>query len=267
MKDLTNRNIIHRKSNGFEYIQFRKLLEYPEIKHLFTLKPLDFGTHATYESKKNLACFAESFVKKELEIDFLCRSIQTHKDVVRYVSLENQGIFNEELNDVDGLITDVSNMGLLQTYADCTPLLFYDPVRKIIANTHSGWKGTYQRIGYKTVEKLKDKFGCDPKDIICCIGPHIRKCSFEVDKDVADMFYDEFSDMSDINELITYDQIKNKYFIDTAAININLMLKAGLMIENIIDSGICTVCNSDICQSFRADKAESGRAAAVIALA
>ena len=69
------------------------------------------------------------------------------------------------------------------------------PVKKAIANTHSGWKGTIQRIAVKTVEKMIKEFECNPKDIICCICPSIRKCHFEVEKDVKDMFENEFKDL------------------------------------------------------------------------
>ena len=72
-------------------------------------------------------------------------------------------------------------------FADCTPLLFYDPIKNVIANTHSGWKGTLQTIGVKTVEKMMSEYECKAKDIICCIGPHIRKCHFEVDADVKEL--------------------------------------------------------------------------------
>ena len=73
------------------------------------------------------------------------------------------------LKDVDGLITDKTNITLVTTNADCILFSFYDPVKKVIANVHSGWKGTLQRISVETVKKMKEDYGCEPKDIICCI--------------------------------------------------------------------------------------------------
>ena len=90
------------------------------------------------------------------------------------------------------MITNKKNIILTTTNADCILLLFFDPVKKVIANTHSGWKGTLQEISVKTVNKMKEEYGCDPKDIIVCICPSIRKCHFEVDKDVYEMFYNQF---------------------------------------------------------------------------
>ena len=121
-------------------------------------------------------------------------------------------------------------------------------------------------IGVRTVEKMQKEFDCKLEDIICCIGPHIRKCHFEVDKDVRDLFYNKFKDLSGIEEIISYDKEKNKYYIDTARINKQTLLNIGLKQENIIDSNICTVCNSDTCHSYRAEKDESGRAVTIIYL-
>ena len=172
----------------------------------------------------------------------------------------------KKFDNVDGFVTDKKNKVLMLGFADCTPLLFYDPTKKVIANTHSGWKGTLQTIGLRTVEKMQKEYDCKPEDIICCIGPHIRKCHFEVDKNVRDLFYNKFKDLKGIEEIIGHNEENNKYYIDTARINKQTLLNAGLKEENIIDSNICTVCHSDICHSFRAEKELSGRAVTMIEL-
>ena len=101
----------------------------------------------------------------------------------------------EEYSRTDGIITQKENLVLSTTNADCILLLFFDPVTKTIANIHSGWKGTLQRISIKTVQKMVKECECKPEDIICCICPSIRKCHFEVDKDVKDLFEEEFKDV------------------------------------------------------------------------
>jgi len=268
MKDLSNENIIHIKKDGLEYIQFKKLLEYENINHCFTLKPLDFASNDTYESKKvnvkeNYKRLSEEF---NFNVENICRPKQTHTDRAEKINDEDEGIYIKKFDNVDGLVTDKSNKVLMLGFADCTPLLFYDPIKKVIANTHSGWKGTLQSIGVRTVEKMQKEYGCNPKDVICCIGPHIRKCHFEVDEDVKDLFYNEFKNLEQIEEIITYNEKNYKYYIDTAKINKQILLNMGLKEENIIDSDICTVCNSDICHSFRAEKELAGRAVAIIYL-
>ena len=101
----------------------------------------------------------------------------------------SESSFNlKEYFSTDGLITNKKDLILSTTNADCILLLFFDPVKKVIANTHSGWKGTLKRISVKTVKKMKEEYGCNASDIICCICPSIRKCHFEVEKDVKDLF-------------------------------------------------------------------------------
>ena len=268
MKDLSNENVIHVKKDSLEYIQFRKLVQYKNVEHCFTLKPLDFASNSTYLEKKKEVEANFKILAKEygFNIKDICRPKQTHTDKVEIIEEGDEGIYLEKFDNVDGFVTDRKKKVLMLGFADCTPLLFYDPIKNVIANTHSGWKGTLQSIGAKTVKKMILEYDCKPEDIICCIGPHIRKCHFEVDKDVRDLFYNKFKDLKCIDEVIEYNKKNNKYYIDTSTINKQTLLNAGLKEENIIDSNICTVCNSDICHSFRAEKDLSGRAVTIIYL-
>ena len=266
MKDLSNENIIHIKKEGIEYIQFKKLLEYKNIIHCFTLKPMDFASNDTYEEKKESVSNNFEILSKELNFDInnIYRPRQTHTNVVDIVEDGYEGIFNDRYNNVDGLTTNKKNKVLILGFADCTPLFFYDPVKNVIANTHSGWKGTLQEISVRTIEKMQQEYKCKPENIICCIGPHIRKCHFEVEKDIKDTFFEKFKHLKNINDIITFDDKKQKYFIDTLEINKQILIKIGLKEENIIDSKICTVCHSNICHSYRAEKDTSGRAISII---
>lgn len=268
MHDLSNKDIIHIKKDGLQYIQFKRLLEYKNIEHCFTLKPLDLASNATYEEKRleleeNLSVLSKEF---GFNIENICRPKQTHTDRVEKVEDGDEGIYIQKFDDVDGFVTNKKNKVLMLSFADCTPLLFYDPVKNVIGNTHSGWKGTLQTIGVRTVEKMISEYDCKVEDIICCIGPHIRKCHFEVDKDVRDLFYNKFKDLEGIEDIISYNEEKNKYYIDTAEINKQILLNIGLKEENITDSNICTVCNSDVCHSYRTEKELSGRAVTIIYL-
>ncbi len=111
------------------------------------------------------------------------------------------------------------------------------------------------------------EYQCKPQNILCFIGPCIRKCHFEVSKDVADLFKKEFSYLKDIEEIITATNPKEqKYTIDTCKINQNMMIEIGLLKENIIDSGICTVCNSEYMHSYRAHKEFAGRNTAILGM-
>ncbi len=152
---------------------------------------------------------------------------------------------------------------LFLTYADCTCLYFYDPIKNVIGNIHSGWRGTYQEIARMAVRKLKEEYGSNPKDIICAISPHIRQCCFEVDEDVKDMFYEKFKNTGKIDSIIIKKE-NNKYCIDTSLINKIILKEEGVKLGNIIDSEICTKCNQEKTHSFRAEKELSGRNAGFI---
>lgn len=269
MKDLSNETVIQVKKNELEYIQFKKLLDYPNVKHCFTLKPLDFGMFRNYQEKReeieqNLKTLGEEFGFTTKEV---CRPKQTHTDRVERINQSDEGIYIPKFDDIDGFVTDQKNKVLMVSFADCTPLLFYDPTKNIIGNTHSGWKGTLQKIGVRTVEKMQKEYGCEPKDMICCIGPHIRKCHFEVDEDVKDSFLEQFSYLENIKEcIIKSKNQKNKYYIDTAEINKQILMKVGLQKKNIIDSNICTVCECEVCHSYRIEKELSGRSVSIMEL-
>ena len=131
---------------------------------------------------------------------------------------------------------------------------------------HSGWRGTLQRISVEAVRKMQADYGCKAEDIICCICPSIRKCHFLVHKDVQEPFYNEFKDLKEIDEIIVPVPGENRWSIDTVKINEVILRQVGMQQENIIDCGICSVCNSDLIHSFRVEKEGYGLETAVIEL-
>ena len=266
MKDLSNENVIHVKKDGVEYLQFRKLLQYEDkISHAFTLKDLTFGDNSNFYKIKDIALENYEKILKELNLDVknLVRPFQTHTNFVKNVTNE-KGIFIQELKDIDGLLTDKKDEVLSLTFADCTPIYLYDRKKNVIGNIHSGWKGTLNKIGKVAVEKMIKDYGSNPEDIICSIGPTIRKCHFEVEKDVQTLFENEFKDFK-LDEIIER-KSENKWLIDTVKINEEILQKAGLKKENIIDCGICSVCNSDLIHSYRVEKEKYGLSTAIIGL-
>ena len=275
--DLSNKNIIHIKKDGIEYIQFRKLLEYKEIiKHAYSIG-LDKNFRTAKANKQKLD--KDTYELAINDYKKLCDAIgsnyknivktnQDHTDEVKTVTqkinLDEPDINIEQYSKTDGLITNKKNLVLATTNADCILLLFFDPIKKVIANTHSGWKGTLQRISIKTVQKMQKEYNCNPQDIICCITPSIRKCHFEVEKEVKDKFEKEFEDIETIGNLIIETVPNKKWNIDTIEINKILLQKQGLKQENIIDSEICSVCKCDKIHSFRVKKEGYGLNTAII---
>ncbi len=271
MIDLSNNNVIHKKGKEVEYLQFKRLLEYPELVHAYTLKinKFDIAGNDTIAEKKESVISNYIKLANELEFDYnhIIRPYQTHTDIVKSVTndVNSISIFPVEYENVDGLITNKSEIAFSLSYADCIPLFFYDPIKKVIGNIHSGWKGTFNKIGAKAVSKMAQEYDCNPKNIICCIGPSIRKCHFEVGNDVYKMFYEKFLYTGEIDKIIhKKEDIKDKYYIDTVLINKIILKELGLKEENIIDSEICTVCNAKLMHSYRAMGKNSGRNTGVI---
>lgn len=277
--DLSNENIIHVNKNGVQYIQFRKLLEYSDIiRHAYSL-----GTDVNFRTAK---VNKQQLSRNEYELAInsyknLCDSIgsnyintvktnQKHTDTIKVANKkikEDEPDFNlTEYNETDGIVTNKKNLILSTTNADCILLLFFDPIKKVIANVHSGWRGTLQRISTKAIEKMEKEYNCNPKDIICCICPSIRKCHFEVEKEVKDMFEKEFKGIIEKNDIITETISSKKWTIDTVLINQIILEEKGLKKENIIDSKICSVCNSNLVHSYRVEKEGYGLETAIIEL-
>lgn len=265
---IVNEEIVIIQDEKTKILQFKELLKYKnKITHAFTLKPLDLASNATYHQK-------EEQVKNNYEKIFkllnqnsknIIRPYQTHTNNVKEVK-EECGIFNEKFIDVDALITKEKEKILSLVFADCTPIYLYDKQKNAIGIIHSGWQGTVKTIAKKTVQFMKEKYKSNPKDIICVIGPTIRQCHFEVKKDVRDIFYNTFSYMKDIDKIISYKKETNTYFIDTVQINKNQLLEEGLAETNIIDSKICSFCNSNIIYSYRKEGEKAGRNTAIIGL-
>ena len=201
----------------------------------------------------------------KLDAKNIYRPRQTHTDTIKKVENQRAGIYTDDFQNVDGLITNKKDKILSLSFADCTALYFYDPVKNVIGNIHSGWQGTYKEIGRKAVRRLKEEYNCNPEDLICAIGPHIKKCCFEVDEDVKDMFYEKFKYLKEIDKIITKSK-KSKYYIDTGLINKIILREEGIKEENIINSDICTKCNSEKLHSYRAEKQNSGRNTSLIAI-
>ena len=268
-KNLSNENVIQVNDGKIRYLQFRRLLEYSDkLQHCYSLRPLDFGKNKDYPDKMDKIHKEYEIICKSLKLDDkkIFRPKQMHTNIVIKVDNQTPGIFTEELSSVDGLVTDKKDKILSLSFADCISLFFYDPVKNVIGDVHSGWKGTYQEIAKEAIELLKKEYGSNPKDLICCIGPSIKKCCFEVSQDVRDMFYEKFKNTGRIDEIISSSNIPGKYYIDTVLINRILLENEGLIPENIVESGICTKCKSMYVHSYRAEGKEFGINTAIISL-
>ncbi len=187
---------------------------------------------------------------------------QTHTDVVQRVGAADRGdgLLREVEPERDGLITNEPGVVLTIFSADCTPILFFDPVKRAVGAAHAGWRGTALGIAKKTIEAMVREFGCCPADIRAAIGPCIGKCCFETDGDVPAAMTEALG-----KEAEPFLAPKGqKYYVDLKGLNALWLKKAG--VEQIQVSCDCTVCESRRFWSHRVTKGDRGSLAAVIFL-
>lgn len=192
-------------------------------------------------------------------------SAQTHTTNIYNATAADRGrgITRERgYTDVDGLITDEPNVVLCTHYADCVPLFFADPVRRVVATSHGGWRGTVGGIAQATVERMTSDYGCRAQDIIAGIGPSIGRCCFEVDTPV----FEAFSQLSLFDDTCFTADGGDKYHIDLWEVNRRFMLAAGVRADNITVTDVCTRCHPDVLWSHRYTGGQRGSLAAFIAL-
>ena len=225
----------------------------------------------SFDRGDDRAAVAENFRRMGEALGVRCEDMvlsqQTHTTNIRIVTDEDRGkgITRErDYTDIDGLITNVPGICLVTTYADCVPLYFLDPVKKVIALSHSGWRGTVGKIGKKTVELMHVKFGSDPADILAAVGPSVCQDCYEVSTDVIDRFREVF-DRSAWDELF-YEKPDGKYQLDLWKANEKIFLEAGIRKEHIAVTNVCTHCNSGILYSHRAMGDKRGNLCAFLAL-
>jgi purine-nucleoside/S-methyl-5'-thioadenosine phosphorylase / adenosine deaminase len=184
-----------------------------------------------------------------LGMDSVALQKQIHSSIVTYV--DRPGVCSES----DAMITDKVGLGLAISTADCTPIFIFDKKNKIIAGVHSGWRGTEKKILLKTLDKLKEEFNSSPEDLIAYLGPSISQENYEVGGEVAEKFDEKYLKPA-----------KEKFLLDVAHVNYDILINFGLKSENIQASGLCNYKMKNLLHSYRRDGKNSGRALGVIAL-
>lgn len=165
------------------------------------------------------------------------------------------------LSPADALITNTPNLYLLACFADCVPLLFYDPVQRAVGVAHAGWQGTVKQIAAATVSKMQQAFGTDPANLRVVVGPSAGACCYNVWPHVAGTIRAAFPDDPEV--LMPRD---DETMCDLWAANTATLVRSGVPRENIEVSGLCTICHADRFFSHRAGNGETGRFATIIGM-
>lgn len=266
---------INRKGDLL-YLTFPAFSACPGVRHAFTTR---FGGASTGEFSSMNMSFTRGDARENVlkNYETICRAIgvdehklvlshQTHTKNLRAVTADDagKGIFRKrDYEDVDGLMTDVPGLCLVTQYADCTPLFFCDPVKRVVALSHSGWRGTVLQIGKETVITMGQRYGCRPENILAGIGPSIGPCCYEVDDPVVRAF----SQSPGLSLCAIFREKENgKYWCNLWEANRQILLSAGILPEHLSCADLCTNCHPDWFFSHRFTGGKRGNLAALIAL-
>ena len=266
-----------KEKNHVPYIQFKNLSATGIVKHGFSTRKGGVSTGIFSSMNLNfkrgddpdavLENYRRMAAALNMRVEDMVLSDQTHTTNVRVITEEDRGkgiLRPQDYSDVDGMITNVPGIVLVTSYADCVPLYFVDPVRKAIGLCHSGWKGRVGHIGQKTVWKMHEVYGSEPKDIVAAIGPSICQSCYEVSDDVAEAFRANFT--ADEAADILLDKGNGKYQLDLWKANWYVLTDADILPEHLSVTDLCTACHPDLLWSHRKTNGQRGGLSAFLSL-
>ena len=249
-------------------ITYQLLNKYNEIAHFCTSRQggVSVGNYASWNLSAFTGDIPESIAenskilcdKLHINSNQLIIPFQTHGTEIRKIDEAFFQLNSTEkadyLNGVDALITALPRVCIGITTADCVPLLFFDPVLKIVAAAHAGWRGTCAGIAEKTVKSMVENYHSKASDILVVVGPSISVHVYEVGNDVVVNFEKEGFCVEEIIE-----SHNDAIFLDLWKANQQSLEKAGILASNIEISGICTFTEHERFFSARRLGIKSGR--------
>ncbi|MCX6994850.1 MAG: peptidoglycan editing factor PgeF [Chlamydiae bacterium] len=225
------------KEGSLRWLSF-ELLDDAGLINAVILKPFNMAIEKAYD----LAEIRQNFeiVKQQFNLEKIYYASQIHTDTIFSVDK------NSPILECDALMTQEKGLGLLMMHADCQIACFYDPVKKVVATAHAGWRGNIKRLYTKTISRMKEKFQSHPCDILVAISPSLGPqfsefCSW------AKEWPPEF-----------WHHIKEPFHIDLWEIAQEELLSAGILSHHLQIARICTYENKDDFFSFRRKVHEQG---------
>ena len=253
-----------RYHNGLAYYQFSHLSRYTHIWHgIFTRQDgFSKGAFSSLNTSYSVGDSAQDVDQNRTAIAACVGGV----DFVFPRQVHGDGVvaFTEETrNDstptgslpivADALVSDIPQQYLAIQVADCQSVLLYDPVKKVVANIHSGWRGSIQNIAGQTLRKMRRTFGSSPRNIMAGIGPSLGPCCAEFihyRREIPEVFW---SYKCDTNHF------------DFWSLTRDQLAREGVLSENIASSHLCTKCHPDWFFSYRGE-GRTGRFTSVIGI-
>jgi YfiH family protein len=270
-------DMIFRTNHGIPFLSFRPLEDSGLVHHGFSVREggVSTGPYASMnlsftmgDSKENVL---ENYNRMALALDVeraqMTSVWQAHTNHIKVIEATDigKGITRpKEPEEIDGMVTNMKGVTLVTLHADCLPLYFLDPVNQAIGLTHSGWRGTAQAIGIKTLEAMGKAFGSRREDLLVCIGPGIGRTAFEVGPEVVEAFVELLGEKRAGDVLMPL-QLGTS-MLDLTLANEMLFLEAGIRRECLFTADLCTFSRPDLFFSHRRDGNVRGSMAAFLSL-
>jgi YfiH family protein len=217
--------------------------QYPDLLSGFTL-PFYGNQALTRKSRTNNRTTKENryFLADKLKVDIknFFYPHQIHSDIIIRVDKNKKGLGAYSLNNAikgDACITNEKDILLMVSWADCIPILLYDPISNWIAAVHSGWRGTVSNIIGKTINTLKEN-NADPEKILAAIGPGIRNCCYKVGNEFQEHFKE-----TGLSKFLK--EKKEGLYFDLAGSVYKQLIDSGIKKTNIDFYGNCNSCSKD----------------------
>lgn len=271
-----NQNVLEEKVvNGVPLLTYPLLERTNVVKHGFStrLGGVSTGDCATMNISTTRGDAPEAVEENKrrlagalgVKVEDFTFTYQTHTTNVAVVREEDRGT---RFMETDGMVTNVPGICLVTFYADCVPLYFVDPVKKVIGLSHSGWRGTVHKMGKVTVEKMSEVYGTNPADVVAAVGPSICQDCYEVSEDVIARFRDSFEECYWQQLFYQKEEQKatGKYQLNLWKANELVLREAGIPKEQIAVTNLCTHCNPNVLFSHRATGGKRGNLSAFLAL-
>lgn len=252
--------------NGIVFYQSEALLAVPNLVHAVTTRHGGVSP-APFDSLNMSAHVGDEPARVQENLDRLHHALgldrkatvdasQAQADKVKRVTSAERGT---RVQGVDGLITNERGIPLMLRFADCVPIVLYDPVHQAIGVAHAGWRGTVAKVLTNTVNAMQSEFETSPSDLVACIGPSIGPCCYEIGSDVSDKVEQAYPDA--YPSLLSQNGSTHLDLWQANALQLT-----ELRVRQVEIAAVCTADHTDDFYSWRRENAKTGRFAALIAL-